>query len=69
MSDMSIVLMTLAFAAIGLAVVVGVILAYHWVRYSMNMPLALITLALYAGISLVLITLLFAATAAYTSAV
>lgn len=66
MSNMSIVLTTLSVAAAVLSIIVGGILAYHWMRYSMNATISFITLALYAGVSALLVTLLFAAAAAYS---
>lgn len=66
MSNMSIVLTTLSVAATILSLITGGMLAYHWIRYSMNATMSLITLVLYVGVSVFLITLLFAATAAYS---
>lgn len=63
---MSIVLTTLSVAATILSLITGGMLAYHWIRYSMNATMSLITLVLYVGVSVFLITLLFAATAAYS---
>lgn len=47
-----------------LSVSLGGLLAYHWFRYGMNRPVALTAMLIYGGITLVLISSLFASTIA-----
>lgn len=66
---MSTALTALAASAVILTVVVGVILTYHWVRYSMNTTTTMLTLIVYVGVSAFLALLLFAAAAASAPAI
>ena len=63
---MATLLWILSAAAALLAVALGAILAFHWFRYAMNPPLALIAILTYGAVCFSLILVLFAAATAYT---
>lgn len=53
------------FATLFFIVFLGAILGYHWLRYAMNPVASSTAIAIYAGISGILLVLLFGATALY----
>lgn len=40
-------------------ILAGIVLSYHWFRYSFNKTASIIALSLYGGVSFVLLSLLF----------
>jgi len=58
----------LALAALALTVVVGIILAFHSIRYAMNTAVTTLALGVYIGVSSVLLLMLFGGLVAFTSA-
>jgi hypothetical protein len=51
-------------AAAALTVLLGLLLAYHWLRYAMNPAISLLAMIVYGGVAFVLLSALLASTIA-----
>jgi len=64
--SLGLVLWVLAFAALFVTVILGAILSYHWLRFSMNTVVSTAAIGVFAAVSGVLLVVMFGAAAAFT---
>ena len=64
--SVGLVLWVIAFAALIVIVVLGAMLAYHWIRYAMNHLISSVAIGIFSAVSGLLLLTIFGAVTAYT---